>query len=736
MFGSDSQRGTGTDSSSVPVTLFVTLLGVGLVAGSVLAALSVPVAATQTQQVGFGDSEPTATTGSLAPPASEVNNTTHHRNPDTVDKSGDLQAVKGWLGGRMGRLLGESTLQLSQAEYQQAQTLLGSQYDSHLERYVDVAGDTADSADDSNAETLERAKQTQREYVSTVQQYRETRAAYERARENGETERARRLARNLSRQASRIERLGAALTEQYAQIESFSDVDLGPATARIRGITQNVTSSAERIVAQEFIETTLVVDTAETASFSDPLRVSGQVQPNRTDSGTSDVNGTVLLRLGPQTTRVDLGQNGTFEATLRPTLVPKGTRALRVEYLPPNAAVFLGANQTVDVQIRSVSPTVSISTNATTVRYGDTVTFRATVAVNDTAVPNVPTAVRIGSRQVASGATAADGELTRQFTVPAQIQPGAQTLRAVLPFEGRAIESGTASTSIRVEESATELTLADGGDTVYGRLVTTDGRPVSGLPVTIQFPDGTRVVETNESGWYQASLPSSDTENRTVQLRARFDGTNTNLESSNATGRVELPAESTGNDPGENSGGVIERVTGSGSVVSRFVDLGVVPWIIGLLVVVGLAGGTLWYTQRDTTGGTTLADSTTPDEADSIGPAGPQEADSDDETRFAAVESHLDDGASTTAVVSLYPTLRAELATEAGDSTRTHWEFLDAVVSREPDVASQLRVVTELYERAAFANETIDETAARRALADARDILVIVQTTGETTPES
>ncbi len=67
---------------------------------------------------------------------------------------------------------------LSNAQYDQARSVLGDDYDSRLERYAEVAGDTSSETDDTAAREFEAARENQRFLTNEVQRYRQQYAAY------------------------------------------------------------------------------------------------------------------------------------------------------------------------------------------------------------------------------------------------------------------------------------------------------------------------------------------------------------------------------------------------------------------------------------------------------------------------------------------------------------------------------------------------------------------------------
>ena len=67
------------------------------------------------------------------PGGNETTTVVQHRNPDERSQDGDIEQVRAWLVGQLSGRLGDSTLQLSQGEYEQARRFLGDDYDAMAE---------------------------------------------------------------------------------------------------------------------------------------------------------------------------------------------------------------------------------------------------------------------------------------------------------------------------------------------------------------------------------------------------------------------------------------------------------------------------------------------------------------------------------------------------------------------------------------------------------------------------
>jgi len=99
------------------------------------------------------------------------NETTPHKNPDTISESGDTEQVASYLSGQLGSMLAGSTRNISQAEYDQARSLLGDEYDETLSQYVTVAGETEQ---EESAEAFQTAQEDAAELATLREEFETT----------------------------------------------------------------------------------------------------------------------------------------------------------------------------------------------------------------------------------------------------------------------------------------------------------------------------------------------------------------------------------------------------------------------------------------------------------------------------------------------------------------------------------------------------------------------------------
>lgn len=630
--------------------------------------------------------------------AQAENNTTQHEDPDAVDSEGDTDEMKGWLAKEMISSLRGSTLQLSQDEYQLARQYLGDDYNSDLDKYVDVAGDTAGSEDDETADTFRETQETQDEYVSAVQQYRQTREEYQEAKANGNQTRARRLARNLTQTADRVETLGGNLSSDYLVLENRTGAELDEEREIIQNTTQNITEQQREITAVEFVATRLEVSTArEQVSFTNPLQITGVV---RTANGSVVSNESATIVFAGRTYSVRLDDNGEFSFEYRPVRLRLATESLLVRYRPQPTSRYLGSNTTLAIQPTQTQPTLTVQRNVTEVGYGDVVRVSGSLSANGTAVPRTPVRLALGNRVIEPTSTDGGGEYTRLVRIGASVTPGNRSLQAAAGDESRVIGPSSAETRIEVVETPTMLAfdatvVNEDRIIVVGRLLTQDGQPVPGQSVQLWLTEKQAIsVTTNQTGYFQTPIRTALYEPESnVTLNATFDGQGTNLESATAETTLVVPAQ-----PLTTLRSYLESTTFQISV--------------SLGVLVALAAG-LWLLRRQRGSSAESADT---DERGAVVDAtatGSSASPSSDGLRRAIEAAHrqLSDGSPEAAITQLYPGVRQYLTTRYGlPASETHWEFYQAVVdsSLEDGWTSVIRDLTESFEQVRYAERDID----------------------------
>lgn len=645
----------------------------------------------------YGVDSGTAQSDVVVQQSTPSNNTTpvRHQDPDTVSESGDLDAVERHLSRQLSQRLSDSAVEIEQGEYERARALLGSEYDDSLEQYVTVADATGNEA---AAETLQTATRQQRSFVNETREYQDTRAAYEQAKRDGDQQRARELARQLERQSENVTRRGVALGRTYDTVENRTGADLTEAETATENVIRTVERQQAEIRETEFTETRLQL-TADrhNISFAEPLVFEGRLE---TAAGVPVANRTIVLQVGEDRMRVDTNASGRFSVTYRPRTLPLSATDMAVTYVPETTAPYLGTEARIPIVIdRQVAATIRLEHTPQTVAYNDSVAVSGVVQATARPVSDVPVRVRVGETRLGTVRTDSDGRFRVNARFPAAASSGEQSITVAYPLTERAVAATSTQTSVTVESTATTLSInADrtGSDEalITGRLRTTDGHDIAGQSVAIQT-DGTThtVVETNATGWYQASVPVETEPGSHTTIEARFERPTTNLESTSATTRLSTPAR------GEDSSGLLWF--GVGAI---------------LLGVIGTAAWSVWQRRMQSPVGsmpdapsTTISDAT--------------DRTSRSKRLLEAAESTVNDDPNA-AVRLAYGALRSALIEDLSSAeAQTHWEFYHAC--REAgllDSEGALRTFTEWYEQAAYSQASVDQATAEQALETAQHV--------------
>jgi hypothetical protein len=641
--------------------------------------------------------------------ATPTNNTTvQHERPESVSQSGDSQRVSQWLEGRLSEQLQGSAIEISQGEYEQGQELLGDEYDSRLEQYVDVAGETEGTDDDASAETFSETQEDQREYGETVESYEETKAEYEEARANGNETRARTTARRLESLAENTTALNRSLNRNYATLQNKTGRDTGPSQDAISTTTRNITAQQATVREQTFVETQLNAETNGTrVAFDEPLAITGNL---RTANGSAVANQTGRIVIFGQSYPVQTNGEGSFSVVYRPVLLPVNATEVAVWFVPADTSPYLGSERNVSVDVRQVTPSVAVSVTPSQARYGETIETNATVTVGEKAVPSLLLETTFGGTTITRRTES--GETSVSHRVPAAVPIGDQSVTVRYGFEGRAIGPTAETETISITSTPTALSVAAdrSGDRVVvdGRLRTGSGEQVPNQSVSVAVGETVQSVETNESGWYRVSMRNvsgtTGDNTTTLPVTVRFDAAGGNLGSSRAETSISLP-ESDSTSSGETTGLL---------PWSETVSLAIGGGVVSLVV---LAGAVVWV-RRDDGVETSEETAVTPESSDdSIGGPTPQQWLDDAETTLVA-------GDRKRAAIATYAAVRAGLGQRIDLSeTLTHTEFLAVCGTELEDIDIEaLSTVVDAYERATFAGH-IESGEVRTALRAAKRLI-------------
>ncbi|MDS0280770.1 hypothetical protein [Haloarcula onubensis] len=618
-----------------------------------------------------------------------ANNTTvQHERPSEAAESGDAGRVSQWLERRLASRLGGSAINISQGQYERARGALSEGYESRLDQYVSVAGETESDADDRATETYREAQQDQRAYANATQAYRETYEEYERARRNGNTTAARRAARELERLSERVEGLNSSLQREYATLTNRTDVETDESRTALANTTTGIAAQQDAVRAATFVETTLTARTnASTVAFDSPVTVAGRL---RLANGTALANATGRLAVADRTYPVTTDSEGRFAVSYRPVSLPVNATSARVRFLPATTSVYLGSASAVSVAVRQVTPRLELTATPTGGGFGDPLTATAVATVDGRPVPSLPIRARLGDT-VVSGRTDTSGRVTLSPRVPAALPPGERSLRVAHARSAVAVGPNATATTVTVTESETDLTVAatnEGRLRVRGRLQTTDGDGIGGRQLRLSLDGTNRSVTTNATGWYRLTVANASTldgaSNGTLAVQARFDGDGTNLGDSRAETSVAL-------------------ASGAGGEADSSPPLVLGGVVVGVLVVAGVVGWSRRQRGRVSSEPGTTAPEPTPTGAETSAPS---------ETWLDRARSALAAGDDERAIVTAYGAVRRHLDRDAGLApTLTHREFVAAAEGELADDEA-LSTVATAYERTTFLGEPDSADAA------------------------
>lgn len=632
-----------------------------------------------------------------------------HENPETVSETGDPDQVSRYLASQLDGLLGDSSLNISEGQYDQARGILGDNYNKTLQQYVDISDGTADT---ETAESFEAARDNTRSLITLREEFDRKLAAYEAAVAAGNTTRARELARELARLADQIDSVSVQLNKEYAEIENATGQNLeGQETIRL--IQEETAEEAQTATDAQLTRTEIQAAFNTTQfSFTDPAQLTGQL---RAVNGTPLSNRSVTLVVGTQEYTVTTTEAGNFSLTYQPISIPLTATTFPVDYVPADDSVYLGSNTTAAGTIATQTPTtLSASTTTSTIQYGTAVPITGTITIGDNAsVGGLPVVATLSGEQVGTATTMDNGSFALTGSLPSPtVAPGTQTLRVSLPFENRSVAGATASVPVEITAAPTRLTLnatASESPTttlrIQGALTLQTGEPVAGQPVNV-IVNGRRVdsLRTTANGQYETTVQPAvaDTPaNATVSVQ--FEGETVALNSAEASTTIALSAAS----------------TSASSPISLLTSQ---PLLIGGGTAAGLVGlGFLVFSVRRRLPWLSDADSTpsTPDQSSSTQPTGSTATRSQHQVHsmLSAAEDALVSGEHTTAVQIAYSGLRSTL-TEDVDATgdETHWEFYHQCQSSDVEAIPEIYDITTTYEVATFASQSVSHQDAEDAV--------------------
>ena len=672
-----------------------------LLIGVVLLSIAVgPVASAD--PVGHA-SDISAPTGDLASRTPANNTTVQQEDPDRIDAASNTGNLEGWLASQLSARLRSSSTKISQGQYEAAQDLLGEGYRERYSQYVEVTGGTSDS--EATDTSFEKAQENQQQLANATQRYRATYEQYQRARANNETERARILARNLTRLSERITNSSTTLRSNLQTVSENTGANVTEANRTATNISRNVSQQVRQVEREMFVETNLTARPhARQASFREPLIVEGRLTAT---NGAAVAQESVVFRIGKQTKTASITANGTFRFAYRPTTLPLNASEIIIQYVPGESSVYLGSNATVPIAPMQVTPEITISAPEQSA-YNKTISVTGFVGVDSQGAPNVPVRVSINDTHLGTVRTGTNGTFSLPVVIPASLTARIHRLTAEVALRNQTLTAANTSTSLIVHETSTNLIAhavrAGDGVRVTGTLSTFDGRPIPNRSVAITI-DGRPManVETAENGSYVAVIPIAESalESGSVTVNAQFDGARTSLTASSADTRIKHVQEESIDK------GVFARLQSSG-------------WWLGLLgFCIALGLGWTLYRRFDGFGGSSTTDTSTTGLQTSTADVGDTTTPEMTRALLDTARDQLSHGQTDHAVQTAYTAARTQLEDRfATNASLTHWEVFESCHEGglDHDQLDALQQVTEVYEQAAFAVHVVSSDAASRAV--------------------
>lgn len=631
------------------------------------------------------------------------NSTSPHANPEEIDEVGDDQRVATYLTTRLGSRLNASAIAVGNEEFDASRAPLGDDYDVLLEQYSAIADDIDT---EETAERFNLTREQQRAIINSAEDLNQTAIAYRQAVEAGNDEQARELGREILDKTAELNASTAALNEQYEELEGETGINLDAAQGALDQSQQRLTQAAATVAQREFTATTLTVETNRTTlSASEPARVSGQLT---TTDGEPISDAPLSVGIGTDTITTRTNDDGKFTTAYQPLLAPINASTLTVVYEPTSGEPYLSATATQSVSITGQRESdIAIGNSTETAVFSETVRANGTVrllAETDRTLDGIPVVLTIDGQRLTTATTDRNGTVSVAGDLPAAIPDGTTELGLAIDRQDLAISPSTATTPLTVQPTPTSIAVDAQTNTtnvtVSGTLSTANGDPLADRELRLTLGDtALGVVETDQTGSYQANYTVSDTVGRTAELTVSYDGTGTSLTGSTTTQQLSFSTVGwTRLDIALSIGLVVMSI--AVVLVMRPPDWKLVRRLRGRVT----GGDTIPVSNRDTTSPTVSS---------------PSESDGEDETVAAHgialdhAQAALEAGHPNTAVQIAYGVARQQLRSDASSPAETHWEFYRRWRQTGPDTDSDyLQELTELYEEAAFSPHDIPiETA-------------------------
>lgn len=651
-----------------------------------------------------------APVGEVAAQDEETNETdAPHANPDETYEDGDSERVASWLQDRLSGSLGESSVQLSEGQYDQAREAVGDDYNSHLSQYVEITGNT------DEAEEFEATRDSQTELINNVEEYNETYEEYEAAREAGNDERARELARELDSLSDSVDEQSRELQERQETIEAETGANTSESRAAVEETRSDIEATQQEVRETEFVPTELMVTTgSETASFNDPMTIEGTIT---TTDGAPVANENITLEIGEQTVQTTTDTTGSFAVDYRPTIESLNMTELEIQYTPATQSEYGGNDTTVPVNIEQSEADIEITETNESTAFGEQFSTTGVVEANGISVEGVPVAVFADGERLGEVETNEQGAFELTTELPANVSAGEIEVRALAALSNQALAGADTTTRTDVAETpgATNVTAEHSDNSIYiqGSLATEDGAPIGGEPITLEFGGESVTVETNEDGVYETLVSVPDGVGAFVTIDAIYAEDGSNIGDASASTEVQVGEETFLTR--------LSQILGIGWLDTSVPSFGTnhLLTLAGLLLL-GLTGAYFLLENRSRSTDPAI-DSTNPDTE--TGGSSTQDSTA---LRVSLLESARElarAGDPNQAVERAYVAVRQDESDQA--RADTHWEFYRN--RRESGFASEqisaLRALTQRFEQAAFSPFGVSSDDAKDAIEEAETVM-------------
>lgn len=642
------------------------------------------------------------------------------QNPDEVEGEGSLSAVERQLADRVAGQVRSGEIDFDQDRIDEVRgSLEDSEYSSLLDRYSDVAGETGN---DNRSQVFLSMRDNQREYARAVDVYwryyrlyngtaNVSAPEYQKSLERlsfvsenvssvpewNQTER-RALARQMEARWRRANQSSASLITDYRKLAELDGTDYSGAIQSVRTSRQNVSETHEAVRRAEFTVVDLTASTNEpTGSFTDPIPITGRLTLT---NGTALPDQSVRIKVHEQLYRTRTNDTGHYELSYHPATLPLDATTARVRFIPENSSDYVAASPSnVSLQVEQVEPELSVEVQPGRAGFNETLEISGRVGSGAVGAQNVSYLVSVGNTFLAANETKGTGTFSVNASLPATVPVGENQVRVSLPGRNRALAPTNVSAKVRVRERSTQLAVK--ASQIDGRTFQVSGR--------LAVPDGTGVPEQQ----VQLLAKGTELETATTGLNGSFATTvvvpKQVLESGLFEDTVTFAVEATYQNKLSNLGSSREQTT------THVVTGAPGGWIVGvlLLVVVFSSGYSLYRRWRQETGDQCKRAADLQDWNAVWDPTAGMNSGSN-ESLLKLAQEQLSDDRPNVAIQLGYAAVRRRLERQFNvDTSTTPWEFYRACRQDNPesDVLETLRQVTELYERAVFASESVSTEA-------------------------